>query len=336
MNKNWILVILFLLTSLSSYSAQTLKQKEYFAYPIQHRFGFYVDGGYDKMVPINFEKLEVTKGGPIGNIGFIYEYMNRHFVLNTGVSFGFLVGKYHLVDTLFDHKRIEDTEGFPFDLYVEQTKHDVLKFGMLDFPIMAGVNYKKFFVMAGVRFGVKVIDGTKVNGSIKFSGKYDAYVSKFEWMPNHGLRSGRYEVANESYLKFNMRFALEGGYNFRTIIRENFNFTPRVSLFASAGPFLPKMDISEQQISFSESIMEITSYNQKPLLAKGNHMLLDIQAGVKLSFLFLDKRLNKAVCKTCKQYQAMKQPYCPMCDKQRQRDKRVNRKKETYNHSWSE
>ncbi len=342
MKKNWFLITYFLLVPLSLFSAKsTLTTKEYFIYPIQHRFGVYVEAGLDKMHPINYDKLETNKSNPMGTIGFVYEYMNQHFILNTGVSFGFLTGKYFLLDTLrntITSEELKDTDPNekPFDLYVTQTKHDIVKFGMLEFPIMAGVNYKKFYAMAGLRLGIKVVDGTKVNGSIRFSAKYKEYISSFEWMPNHGLRAGGYEVKNKSFLTVNLRVALEGGYNFKTIVREYFNCTPRIGVFVNAGPYLPNVDISNQQIAFAENKYDLTSYNQQPLLKKGHHMLLDMQAGVKLCFMFLDKHINKPPCKTCKQFEALKQPYCPMCEKQQQRYKRISRKKEVYNHSWSE
>lgn len=318
-------------------NAPTIPRREYYTYPIQHRFGVGVALGFDKAIPLSIPDFS-TRGGFIGDISFAYEYINKHFALQTGMAIDFTTGRHRLHDTIRAVHRIEDTQGTFFNLSVTQTKKDAFRVGMLEFPILAGVNYNKFYVLAGLKLGVKIFDATTVKGNISFIGKYDQYITPFEWMPNHGLRAGDYRESNKSYLKVALRFVLEGGYNFPALYTDRRTIIPRLGVFVNVGPYLSKVKVSEQQIAFSETMSELISYNQAPLLGRGNGLVLDVQAGLRFTLFFMNKNLNfsNRNCKGCKTFVPMKQPYCPMCEKQNKQYRRLNRVPETYHNGWAQ
>lgn len=274
----------------------------------------------------------------MGNVHFVYEYVNKHFLLQTGLGIGLQTGKHSLSDTIRAVHRIKDTQGTPFNLFVTQTKKDALRLGTMELPILAGVNYNKFYALAGLKLGVKIFDATNVKGNVSFIGKYDEYISPFEWMPNHGLRAGNYQEKTKSYLKVDLHFVLEGGFSFQPIYTEHRAVIPRLGLFVQVGPYLSKMQVSEQQIAFSETMTELMTYNQAPLLGHGDGMILDISVGLKFTLLFMNKSLNfeHRNCKGCKKLVPMKQPYCPMCEKQSKQYRHLNRMPETYHNGWAQ
>ena len=295
--------------------------KEYYAYPVQHRYGFYVNGAYDMMLPIKISNLSIGHGQDAA-LGLIYEYNNKHLIINAGVGIAFENNKIKLSNTIQQSIDTVDAQNKKFQLNVEMTRADRPRIWMLDIPINVGQTLGKFYYMGGVRVGIKSFDKSTVQGTIANTGTYDRYFETFEGIAEAGFRKVKFSDKANLFLTYNMRLSIEGGINLHTFDGNRFLVYTRLGLFANAGVFLPTVGLNATAFSLPEgsNLYDIRSYKYESLLQKGNKLIGDVQVGMKFTVLFMNKKRNYN-CKTCAKQnsQSTADKRCIACEEQDRR-----------------
>lgn len=312
-----LFVGLSLLCSVNGFS----QGREYFAYPVQHRYGVYVSGAYDIMLPIGISNLSIGHGQDVA-VGLIYEYNNKHLLINGGIGFAFENNKLKLADAIQQKIDTVDAQNNPFQLNTEMTRADRPRIWMLDIPINVGQTFGKFYYMGGVRVGIKFSDKSTVNGTIASLGDYDRYIEAFQGIAEAGFRKVKFSDKANLFLTYNMRLSAEGGLNLHQFDGNKYIVYTRLGLFVNAGVFLPTVKLNTNAFTLPEGSnpYNFRSYNYESLLQKGNKLIGDIQVGLKFSVLLMDKKLN-GNCRTCaKPFQkAAINTRCIACEEQDRR-----------------
>ena len=314
--------LLFIYVALFSSVGVFAQGREYFAYPVQHRYGFYVNGAYDMMLPIGMSSLSLGNGYDAA-FGVIYEYNNKHLIINAGIGFALESSKIKLKNTITEASYNEkDAEGKTFTLNTEFTRTDRLRLGMLDIPIHVGQTVGKFYYMGGARFGIKIFDKSSVNGTIANSGTYDRYLETFQGIAESGFRKVKFSSKVQTLLTCNMRLSAEGGINLHSFNRENFIINTRLGMFINMGVFLPT--VAHNDILFNmpkgESPYNIRSYQYTSVFKEGKKLVGDVQLGMKFTVLLMDKRRNEG-CRTCAKpfEKTLMETRCIACEEQDRR-----------------
>ncbi len=174
-----------------------------------HLVGAYMEGSYSSFVS-NVPYAKLTPGGfGIGG-GFVYEYQNNNFLLQTGVGvtrqdvwtdiLDTTITKYHTADAWTNsmvHQYgdwLGQIDTFYYDLiYDFYERQDYSQMTYLQVPFYLGqqINGRTHSVgyyLAGVKLNWGFRGATRVRATGSTVGVYDRYFGVFHEMDNHGLR----------------------------------------------------------------------------------------------------------------------------------------------------
>ena len=176
-----------------------------------HYISLYGEVGYASLL----NNLETVSSGPgiapsIG-IGYHVHYNNFICQLAFAGEYAFHTNKIPNADLIIP---MIDTELHPFDLHAAVSDgRDALHSIQIQIPLLIGCEYKKFYFLAGAKFGLNMFGKTRSQSLLSTKGDYDRYIDHFENMPNHFFQEGQM-VQSDSY---------------------EFRFKPSVNLHAEIG-----------------------------------------------------------------------------------------------------
>lgn len=161
LNKYGLLAVI-LATTLNVYAGGT---------QVKNFVGVWAEAG-DWTLLTRGSTLPNSLGGG-GGIGFSYDLQANHFILDLGV--GITGGQ-----TIFrvpDFKSVLpnqiDAEGDAFNyVYSLTDRKDAYSNMMVQIPILFGGQYKRFYALAGVKFGFSAVTQAHISGSLTTYGSY--------------------------------------------------------------------------------------------------------------------------------------------------------------------
>jgi len=199
--------------------------------PTPHHFTLYMEGAYSHLP---FGNRDFTWGLGYGaGIGFLYEYENKHFLLNLGV--GFLWQDVEHRSQTDMSVPFTDTQGDESTLMMRIKRSDRVRMGYVEVPVLIGGIWKGFYLLGGVKAGVPLFGNTRCEARMTNYAVYDQYFVPFSEMSNHGLQVDVPTTRTESRPKFvaDTRASLELGLHLDRY---------RLGLFADYGVLWPKLD----------------------------------------------------------------------------------------------
>lgn len=277
------------------------QQREYFTYPVQHHYGFYLHTAYDAFVPFGMEHLTTGHGLDYG-VGFSYEYNEKHFLFQTGLGFSFDYNKYKCDTVAAQVVTMKDYLG-SYTLHTQLQRYDRPRFMKIDIPLLFGQTYKQFYFLAGVIVGVKVIDYSLIGGTVKNFRDYDRYIDQLEGIVEDGSRKVSLQRRCDMDLNVSVRASIEVGLHLHSFESPTYIVDLRLGAYVNAGVFLPPVESAKTLfVSSSYNIYNVKSYDFEPLMVRNNKaskMMGDIQVGLKFSIYWMNKTKHY-YCPSCK------------------------------------
>lgn len=322
----YIITIVLITTSTTVYGVQK-PEREYFTYPIQRHYGFYLNTAYDALVPFGIKHITTGSGVDFG-AGFIYEYNEKHFLFQTGIGMAFTYNKYKC-DTLVEHIIPIKDYNETYTLHTELRRYDRPRFAKIEIPLLLGQTYKQFYYLAGIIFGVKVIDYSLTGGTLKNYRDYDRYIDPLEGVVDDGSRKVALQQRCDMDLNVDIRAAIEVGLHLHSFESTTYRVDMRLGAYLNIGVFLPTVQGTENIFTTNAyNIYNVKSYDFEPLVVRNNQaskVMGDIQVGLKFSILWMNKTKHY-YCPSCKNDDF--QPVVGRCVACEQQDARNNAPKQ--------
>ncbi len=125
--------------------------------------------------------------GFLGEAGVGYAFADRLFLMRTGLEMAYTFRRMRVPDHTEQQGEV-DSEDVPYTAVYDYTRQtDRLHLTELRVPLLAGVQWQNWYLLAGVKAGVLVAGKQKSEMDITKSGDYAMFNDIFEEMPNHGL-----------------------------------------------------------------------------------------------------------------------------------------------------
>ncbi len=265
-----------------------------------HLIDFWGGGGYSALLNSNDYSKLVGGGG--GMIGFGYEYRNRRFMFNLGPEFRIFTSR--------DNVLFEQYPDNPFGTrgleYLSMTKYyDFSEFkenqtvGQIMLPIMAGMNFDSWYILAGVKVGYTLLGNYKQSGMLRTTiTDDDAYDPEWQNLINHDIFSRAYQSNGKNSFGLDATVSAEIGLNINNLLSEEWNKANndrkmplhfRAALFVDYG--LLNMNISQgndvPMVTVDPQTATTISFHQSKL---SENRLNSLLVGLKFTALL---QLNK-------------------------------------------
>ena len=131
-------------------------------------------------------------------LGVGYRLLYSNFLFATGLEAHYLYNAYSTSGAKRSVNML-DTEGDPFRLHVDATDgNDWVHAVNLNIPLLLGMEYRRFYFLAGPKFSLNVGNEMQTKATVVTSATYDQYIGTFENMPNHMLDTYPVESKNLS------------------------------------------------------------------------------------------------------------------------------------------
>lgn len=273
-----------------------------------YMMGVYADCGYSAMIPQG--QLSALPGGYTTGIGFHFEYMEKIFLTQVGLSVRWQdVNNYILSGSTFDSKVVNPDN--PDDLlpakFSYEARYDESRNLYVQLPVMLGLNFRGYYFLVGPKLSYLLSNGS--NYHLKNPTASVDFFKNGNYLPVE-VREKPTSVAlldSTSYLKsFDVMASVELGYEwvFESKNRASFgnrnNASQRIRLafFADFG----LIDIHKQLFTDSYEPLEPNSLEfVDPYIwssfthAGGSNAVSSLRncfAGVRLTYTFYDYRFS--------------------------------------------
>lgn len=131
-------------------------------------------------------------------LGVGYRLLYSNFLFAAGIEAHYLYNAYSTSGAKRSINML-DTEGDPFRLHVDATDgNDWVHAVNLNIPLLLGMEYRRFYFLAGPKFSLNVGNEMQTKATVVTSATYDQYIGTFENMPNHMLDTYPVESKNLS------------------------------------------------------------------------------------------------------------------------------------------
>lgn len=125
--------------------------------------------------------------GFLGEAGVGYAFADRLLLMRTGLEVAYTFRRMSVSDHTEQQSEV-DSEGVPYTAVYDYTRQtDRLHLTELRVPLLAGVQWQNWYLLAGVKAGVLLAGKRKSEMDITKSGDYAMFNDIFVDMPNHGL-----------------------------------------------------------------------------------------------------------------------------------------------------
>lgn len=125
--------------------------------------------------------------GFLGEAGVGYAFADRMFLMRTGLEVAYTFRQLAASDHTEQQSEI-DSEGIPYTAVYDYTRQtDRLHLPELRIPLLVGVQWQNWYLLAGAKAGLLVGGKQKSEMDITKSGDYAMFNDMFVDMPNHGL-----------------------------------------------------------------------------------------------------------------------------------------------------
>lgn len=125
--------------------------------------------------------------GFLGEAGVGYAFADRMFLMRTGLEVAYTFRQLAALDHTEQQSEI-DSEGIPYTAVYDYTRQtDRLHLPELRIPLLVGVQWQNWYLLAGAKAGLLVGGKQKSEMDITKSGDYAMFNDMFVDMPNHGL-----------------------------------------------------------------------------------------------------------------------------------------------------
>lgn len=170
---------------------------------LRHFVSAHGDLGYSALLH-NIEGYQPASGLNL-NLGADYRVFYNDFIFSVGVE-----GLYELhanhIKALDFSLPMQDTEGELFDMHVQVDKaRDLTHMINLNFPILLGGEWKRFYFMVGPKFSINLYGATSSNARFQTYGEYERPYDPFHDMPNHQFESNQHMSSGVMPLKWNFQ-----------------------------------------------------------------------------------------------------------------------------------
>ena len=160
------------------------------------------------------EALKASNGfSPDLGLGYRYTHKLFQLDLGLGLAYRYLINKPYPVKDI--QAAATDETGLPYTGLHTWNERDIRAQHLaLQLPVMVGFEYKKIYLLAGIKANVDLWGTAREKGAYSLRGRYDYFMKPFEGVDGHGF------VANEPYqldaeklgFAWDMRACLEIGY----------------------------------------------------------------------------------------------------------------------------
>ncbi len=174
-----------------------------------------------------------TKLGGGGGIGFIYQYQNKFFILETGLASKFTYNPVGVADSLL-HFNMIDTQraSFVYNGHLKDRVDASMNLSV-SLPLMFGVEYSYFYGLVGAKINYTLLSYTRQTAKLATTGDYDFYYETLENMPTHGFHDYTKEESKGSMnYKLDVQVVAELGSVFYS---SNSSIKYRIGVFAEYG-----------------------------------------------------------------------------------------------------
>ncbi len=143
---------------------------------VKHLLGVSAEVGEWSLLPQN-SNLNSSLGGA-GSVGFVYDLQAGHFLLDCGVGVTGGQTTFKVPDWSYTFADQTDSEGDMFDYVCSVNKRtDAYSNIALKVPLLLGGQYKRFYALAGVKFGFNAFTQTGMTANLSAYGQYFQYVN---------------------------------------------------------------------------------------------------------------------------------------------------------------
>ncbi len=167
-NFRYSLIIVLLMTGFAFVSARNTE--------VKHLIGVSAEVGEWSLLPQN-STLNPSLGGA-GSLGFVYDLQAGHFLLDLGVGITGGQTTFKVPDWSYTFADQTDSEGDMFDYVCSVNKRtDAYSNLAVKIPLLFGGQYRRFYALAGVKFGLNVLTQTAMTANLSTYGQYFQYVN---------------------------------------------------------------------------------------------------------------------------------------------------------------
>jgi len=242
----------------------------------------YIEGAYSH-IPFGNRDFQWGLGYGTG-IGLLYEYQQRHFLLNVGVGFLWQDVE-HLSQTDVTIPYV-DSQHDNSILNMRISRSDRARLGYVEIPLLVGGIWQWWYLLGGVKVGIPVFGNTRSEAQMTNYAIYDQYWVPFSNMANHGLQIDVPTTRKEDKLSYvaDTRLSVETGLNLGRY---------RLGIYADYGVLWPRLDNgSTPFMSISDPVNMGTWTLHHPLHSElaNVHYAHNLFAGLKFTILLLSDK----------------------------------------------
>jgi len=146
-----------------------------------------------------------------------YQLQVNLLTVETGIGAAYTLNALGIQDTTLQIPMM-DNRGKPLT-FVGQLKNrqDLSRNLALHIPLLIGVEYRRFYGLAGAKVSVNLLSRTQQTALLRTSGEYDMYYEPLTDMPEHGFHDyQRQETRGSMRVQTDLRVAAEVGMVFNT------------------------------------------------------------------------------------------------------------------------
>lgn len=145
---------------------------------VKHFMGLSVEAAEWSLLPA--ESKLTSSLGIAGSAGFVYDMQAGHFLLDFGVGVTGGTTKFRVPDRSYTIADQTDKEGDTFDYICQvNNREDAYSNLAVKIPVLLGGQWKRFYALAGVKFGFNALTKADMGASLTAYGHY------FQYMDGH-------------------------------------------------------------------------------------------------------------------------------------------------------
>ena len=227
-----------------------------------------------------------------------YEFRVNKFMVHTGAEFVNLHPNLSLDDFVHHAKMIDnDTQITEYTGHFKFSDNsDRYNLGYVNIPLMFGVDFGRFYFLAGGKVGLNMFSESNVKTTVKSTATYDPFIVDFENMPNHFFTTTEENTNYPIAFDMNISAAFEMGFNFGASDKNNTYY--RLAYFCDyglatiyTGSQTQNLLVSKHSDHFQPALNNFLMSNQTEAAA--------LYTGVKLTVVLGTKK--PPICK-CEEY----------------------------------